>query len=144
MWDNPLFPTGPRPDLDPWTSPGRISLAPEVSAVERMTWEAASFDAVRPWMRRYEPWARDLLRAMLLGAIEAAAVWTLPDDPLDPFDLAQWWRPVSRPVVNPDPAPRTAAPPPQHVMVAPAGMPPPLAIGDLSSWAYLGEIGRSR
>ncbi|MGY4098066.1 hypothetical protein ACW2Q0_00640 [Nocardia sp. R16R-3T] len=82
MWENPSLPPDPWPELGPWTSPGRISLAPEPSRVDRMTWDAASFAAVHPEIRVYAPWVRDLL----LGDL-----WeSLPRDPLSSARQPKW------------------------------------------------------
>lgn len=65
-----------------------MSLAPEVSAWDRLTWGAAVFAARNPDRPVYRLTVRDRLWCYLVA--ESAAFWTLPDDPLDPgegYDL---------------------------------------------------------
>lgn len=80
-WANPFLPSvPPSPRLQPWASPGRVSLAPEVSAWDRLTWGAAVFAARNPDRPVYRLTVRDRLWCYLVA--ESAAFWTLPDDPL--------------------------------------------------------------
>ncbi|MGW5377459.1 hypothetical protein ACWESM_18635 [Nocardia sp. NPDC003999] len=80
-WTNPFLLDDDEPRLGPWASPGRVSLAPEVSAWDRLTWGAAVYAACHPDRPVYRLTVRDRLWCYL--AAESAAFWTLPDDPLD-------------------------------------------------------------
>lgn len=80
VWRNPFLPsfTPNPPELAPWASPGRVSLAPELSRSERITWGDAC-DYARP------SWPRTLRGRLWQHLIDRQReFWSLPDDPLDP------------------------------------------------------------
>jgi hypothetical protein len=56
-WTNPFLPSVHEPTLEPWVSPGRVSIAPGPPAVDRLTWGAAVFAAMNlgrpPWVYRF-------------------------------------------------------------------------------------------
>lgn len=78
----------PVPLVRPYVSRGRVSLAPELSWWDRLTWGAAVFAVRNPDRPVYRLSVRDRLWCYI--AAESAAAWSLPDDPLDPagrYDL---------------------------------------------------------
>ncbi|MFD3431142.1 hypothetical protein [Nocardia fluminea] len=84
VWANPFLPSPPFtpepvPLVRPWVSRGRVSLAPELSWWDRLTWGAAVFAALNPDRPVYGLTVRDRVWCYL--AAETAAHWTLPDDP---------------------------------------------------------------
>lgn len=85
-WANPFGELAQRapesvPLVRPWVSLGRVSLAPEVSAWDRLTWGAAVYAARNPDRPVYRLTVRDRLWCYL--AAQSGAFWSLPDDPLD-------------------------------------------------------------
>lgn len=72
------------PRLQPWVSPGRVSLAPEPSEADRVTWDVAGFAARYPAYTGTLPYWIWAYLAQLPGMS-----WTLPDDP---FDSTEWIR----------------------------------------------------
>lgn len=70
----------PVPLVRPYVSPGRVILAPALSAWDRLTWGAAVFAVRNPDRPVYQLTVRDRLWCYLVA--ESAAFWTLPDDPL--------------------------------------------------------------
>lgn len=93
VWANPFLPGPPLaperlPLVRPYVSRGRVSLAPELTWWDRLTWGAAVFAVLNPDRPVYRLTVRDRLWCYL--AAESAAAWPLPDDPLDPdqrYDL---------------------------------------------------------
>lgn len=75
-WANPFMPAATEPTLGPWASPGRVSLAPELSDEDRQTWEAAGFAA------RYPTIARTLPGWLWWNLVmHGETYWQIPDDP---------------------------------------------------------------
>ncbi|MFD3748350.1 hypothetical protein [Nocardia sp. NPDC058633] len=78
VWANPFLPfPSPEPALRPWASPGRVSLAAELSDEDRRTWDEAVSYARPEWPRTL----RGLLWSHLIE--QQRELWSLPDDPLD-------------------------------------------------------------
>lgn len=100
-WANPFLPAVDEPTLGPWASPGRVSLAPELSHRDRLTWGAAVYAARNPGRPVYALTVRDRLFCYL--AAQSAAFWSLPDDPLDSTEWIRRERFRSIPPID-DPA----------------------------------------
>lgn len=75
VWANPFLPTFAEPMLGPWASPGRVSLAGELSDEDRRTWDEAVSYARPEWPRTL----RGLLWSHLIE--QQRELWSLPDDP---------------------------------------------------------------
>ncbi|WP_406234954.1 hypothetical protein [Nocardia sp. NBC_01009] len=86
-WTNPFMPLVDEPTLDPWASPGRVSVAPEPTHGDRLTWGAAAFAALNPGHPVYRLTVRDRLWCYLAG--QAGALWSLPPNPLE---TPEWLR----------------------------------------------------
>lgn len=95
--------------LAPWTSRGRVSLAPALSVEDRLTWGAAVFAALHPGLPVYRLTVRDRLWCYLVAQSGALWAWPLPDDPLDSTEWIRRERFRSIPPVD-DPALRLHVP----------------------------------
>ncbi|WP_378735382.1 hypothetical protein [Nocardia brasiliensis] len=100
-WTNPFMSAATEPTLGPWASPGRVSLAPELSHWDRLTWGAAVYAVRNPGRPIYALTVRDRLFCYL--AAQSAAFWSLPDDPLDSTEWIRRERFRSIPPID-DPA----------------------------------------
>lgn len=94
VWPSPFLPPiwPSPPELAPWASPGRVSLAPELSLDDQIAWVEAC-DYARP---TWPLTLRGLLWQHLVD--RQRELWPLPDDPLDP---PEWLRRVRvRPFID--------------------------------------------
>lgn len=81
VWRNPFLPsfTPNPPELAPWASPGRVSLAPEPSRPDWITWHAAAYVVLNPGRPLYALHAAGRLFGYLVEQQRKA--WQVPDDP---------------------------------------------------------------
>ncbi|WP_342800989.1 hypothetical protein [Nocardia sp. No.11] len=82
-WANPFLPAVEELTVEPWASPGRVSVAPELSSTDRRTWDEALTRA-RPTGPRTLP---EVLWCHVVA--QQRELWPLPDGP---FDTPEWIR----------------------------------------------------
>lgn len=81
VWPSPFLPPiwPDPPELGPWVSSGRVSLAPELSRADWTTWHAATYVVLNPGRPLYALHTAGRLFGYLVE--QQRDFWSLPDDP---------------------------------------------------------------